>query len=105
MQGTPILQGISNDCHYEFEWPTNIMCPMHVAEFHKNTCEIYNNQTQQSIDLKTIFQNGIFEVRTFACTIQRMILAVHEYFMHCSFFFPSNSIAKLQQQTHPSGFM
>lgn len=62
-QGTPILQEISNDCHYEFDWPTNIMCPMHVAEFHNSTCQIYNSQTNQSIDLKTIFQNGFVKVR------------------------------------------
>lgn len=65
IQGTPILQGISNDCHYEFDWATNIMCPMHVAEFHTNTCEIYNNQTKQTINLKTIFENGIVKVRKF----------------------------------------
>lgn len=61
-QGTPILQSILDDCHYEFEWPTNIMCPMHVAEFRKNTCDIYNNQTNRATDLKTIFQNGLVKV-------------------------------------------
>lgn len=94
IQGTPILQGITNDCHHEFEWATNIMCPMHVAEFHKNTCEIYNNQTQQSIDLKTIFENGIVTVRknlystsiTLACTIHRLIWVANKYFMNYSFF-------------------
>lgn len=113
IQGTPILQGISTDCQYEFEWATNIMCPMHVAEFHKNTCAIYNSQAQQSIDLKSIFQNGIVTVSKFIYSIP---ITLHAYYsmigmsrmcMHISWFaqFFSNPSAKLQQPTHWRGSM
>lgn len=38
------------------------MCPMHTGEFRENTCEIYNSQTNQSTDLKSIFKDGLVQV-------------------------------------------
>lgn len=62
VQGTPILQGISNECHYEFEWPTNIMCPTQNGEWREKTCEIHNSQINHSLNLQDIFKNGLLKV-------------------------------------------
>lgn len=62
IQGTPILQSISNECHYEFEWPTNVMCPNHVGEFKEKKCELYNSQIKHSLNLQGIFKNGLLTV-------------------------------------------
>lgn len=104
-KGSPILQEISNDCHYEFEWPTNVMCPMHVAEFRKNTCEIHNNQTNQAIDLKSIFQNGLVKVSDIDIFKMTYHSTSHLTLCFLFCFFSLNATAKLQQPTHSSGFM
>ncbi|XP_031627910.1 cation-independent mannose-6-phosphate receptor isoform X2 [Contarinia nasturtii] len=61
-KGTPILQSISNECHYEFEWATNIMCPMVNGEFREETCELYNPQINHSLDLRQIFTDGMITI-------------------------------------------
>lgn len=38
------------------------MCPTHTGEFRAKSCEIYNSQTNQSIDLRTIFKDGSMKV-------------------------------------------
>lgn len=62
LQGTPILKRIQNDCHYEFEWPTNIICRNHIGQFHEEKCEIYNSQLNTTFDLRNLFKDGLVEV-------------------------------------------
>lgn len=57
-RGAPILQEIMHDCHYRFEWATNVMCPLFGAEFRPKSCEIVSNETGVSVDLKKIFASG-----------------------------------------------
>lgn len=61
-KGTPILQEILHDCHYRFEWPTNVICPTHDCIFREKTCEVYNDQMDKALDLKQIFNDGILKV-------------------------------------------
>lgn len=61
-QGTPILKRIQKDCHYEFEWPTNVICRNHIGQFHEEKCEIYNSQLNTTFDLRTLFKDGLIEV-------------------------------------------
>lgn len=65
-QGSPILQEIESDCYYRFDWPTNIICPKAIGLFRPTTCEIYNNQTCATVDLKTITKNTNIIVSTYA---------------------------------------
>lgn len=51
MQGKPILQNIS-DCHYEFQWTTNVICPSHMCTFNEETCEIINDDINFNYELK-----------------------------------------------------
>uniref|UniRef100_A0A8D8IFW6 Cation-independent mannose-6-phosphate receptor n=1 Tax=Culex pipiens TaxID=7175 RepID=A0A8D8IFW6_CULPI len=60
--GNPILQEILHDCHYRFEWPTNVICPGVVAEFRSKTCEIFNAETGATIALLKIFPSGELQV-------------------------------------------
>lgn len=51
MQGKPILQTIT-DCHYEFQWTTNVICPSHMCTFNEETCEIINDDINFNYELK-----------------------------------------------------
>uniref|UniRef100_A0A0P6IVT0 Putative cation-independent mannose-6-phosphate receptor n=1 Tax=Aedes aegypti TaxID=7159 RepID=A0A0P6IVT0_AEDAE len=57
-RGVPILQEVMHDCHYRFEWATNVMCPQYEGEFHAKTCSIVSNDTDVRVDLKNIFPSG-----------------------------------------------
>ncbi|XP_058444007.1 cation-independent mannose-6-phosphate receptor [Malaya genurostris] len=57
-RGNPILQEILHDCHYRFEWPTNVVCPSTKADFTSSDCVIFNGQTKTKVDLRDIFANG-----------------------------------------------
>ncbi|XP_053970167.1 cation-independent mannose-6-phosphate receptor [Anastrepha ludens] len=50
--GTPILQAII-DCHYQFQWATNVICPSHMCNFNEETCEIINDDISIRYNLKT----------------------------------------------------
>ncbi|XP_069961965.1 cation-independent mannose-6-phosphate receptor [Bactrocera oleae] len=49
--GKPILQTIT-DCHYEFQWTTNVICPSHMCTFNEETCEIINDDINFNYELK-----------------------------------------------------
>uniref|UniRef100_A0A1A9VU19 Uncharacterized protein n=1 Tax=Glossina austeni TaxID=7395 RepID=A0A1A9VU19_GLOAU len=49
--GLPTLRQIT-DCHYQFSWPTNVICPPHMCIFNENTCEITNEEINVSYNLK-----------------------------------------------------
>ena len=76
-EGRPILQEIEHDCHYRFEWATNLICPSHKCEFKKETCEIVNKQLNISANLKNIVGDGVKKVKkinksSFFCLHQLM---------------------------------
>ncbi|XP_055588262.1 cation-independent mannose-6-phosphate receptor isoform X2 [Uranotaenia lowii] len=56
--GHPVLQEIMHDCHYRFEWATNVMCPDVAASFDGSQCTIKNTETSETVDLKKLFNNG-----------------------------------------------
>lgn len=60
--GNPILQEVLHDCHFRFEWPTNVICPGVVAEFRPKTCEVFNAETSTLIALRKIFPGGELQV-------------------------------------------
>lgn len=62
LKGTPILQEILDHCHYRFQWPTNVICPMHVSAFREKDCGIYNDQLNKTTDVRTIFKDGLINV-------------------------------------------
>lgn len=62
IQGIPILQDILDNCHYAFEWATNVICPTFISDFREKPCEIYNNQTNATTNLQTIFKDGLISV-------------------------------------------
>ncbi|XP_017465603.1 PREDICTED: cation-independent mannose-6-phosphate receptor [Rhagoletis zephyria] len=49
--GTPRLQTIT-DCHYQFQWATNVICPSHMCNFNEETCEIINDDISERYNLK-----------------------------------------------------
>lgn len=61
-QGGPILQSIVEDCHYVFEWPTNVICPKHESQFREKSCAIYNDKMNATLDLRKVFKDGIINV-------------------------------------------
>ncbi|XP_023158991.1 cation-independent mannose-6-phosphate receptor-like isoform X1 [Ceratitis capitata] len=50
--GKPILQLIT-DCHYQFEWATNVICPSHMCTFNEEKCEIINDDINYNYEVKT----------------------------------------------------
>lgn len=62
MKGAPILQEIEHDCFYKFEWPTNVMCPSHDDKFDEETCDIFNEQLNATMNLRKLFPNGLLTV-------------------------------------------
>ena len=62
-QGVPILQEVLHNCHYFFNWPTNVICPKYATELNENTCDILNEQLNATVNLKTITKDGILTVR------------------------------------------
>ena len=40
------------DCHYEFNWATNVICPPHMCDFDDKSCEIKNTELGVSYNLK-----------------------------------------------------
>ncbi|KAI8130894.1 Cation-independent mannose-6-phosphate receptor [Lucilia cuprina] len=50
-RGTPKLRKYA-DCHYEFTWATNVICPPHMCDFEEKTCEIKNSELGVSYNLK-----------------------------------------------------
>lgn len=79
-QGTPILQRISNECNYEFEWPTNVMCPVHTGQFDGKKCELHNSQINHSINLQSIFKGGLVTVRSTDSWMLAQIMIVRSVF-------------------------
>lgn len=73
-QGTPILKRIQNDCHYEFEWPTNVICKKHSGQFREEKCELYNNQTDTAFDLRKLFKDGLIQV----CFVSHLKLLIQK---------------------------
>lgn len=50
-QGVPKLRNIA-DCQYQFTWATNVICPPHMCNFDKDTCEIVNDELNVRYNLK-----------------------------------------------------
>lgn len=50
-RGTPKLRKIA-DCHYQFTWATNVICPPHMCDFDEKTCDIKNTEIGVSYNLK-----------------------------------------------------
>lgn len=61
-RGTPILQKILHDCHYAFDWATNVICPVHNCEVRKDKCEVFNKEMNLVLDLKKVVPDGILKV-------------------------------------------
>lgn len=59
--GNPILQSI-DDCQYFFDFPTNILCNEQNVEVKTNSCQLVNDKTSVSIDLKLFGSNGVYKV-------------------------------------------
>lgn len=57
-QGVPVLQEIEHDCNYKFEWATNILCPTHEIDFSIEKCEIFNKNTNVTLELRQITVDG-----------------------------------------------
>ncbi|KAJ6638492.1 Cation-independent mannose-6-phosphate receptor, partial [Pseudolycoriella hygida] len=62
-RGKPILQEVLQDCHYVFDWATNIMCPTHLLKFDAENCDIFNDQLNATLNLKQITDKGIVSVK------------------------------------------
>ncbi|TMW50254.1 hypothetical protein DOY81_004668 [Sarcophaga bullata] len=50
-RGKPKLFKIA-DCHYEFNWATNVICPPHMCDFDEKSCEIKNTELGVRYNLK-----------------------------------------------------
>ncbi|XP_075149017.1 lysosomal enzyme receptor protein [Haematobia irritans] len=50
-KGVPKLRAIT-DCHYQFTWATNVICPPHMCNFNEDTCEIMNDELNVRYNLK-----------------------------------------------------
>ncbi|XP_058811220.1 cation-independent mannose-6-phosphate receptor [Topomyia yanbarensis] len=57
-RGNPILQEVQHECHFRFEWPTNAICPSARVEFSSSDCAIFNDQTDERVNLRDILPNG-----------------------------------------------
>lgn len=64
-KGEPVLQEIVDDCHYAFKWATNVICPQRDIQFKANSCEIYNDEMNATLDLRSVFKDGIVNVSDF----------------------------------------
>uniref|UniRef100_A0A1I8NZK8 MRH domain-containing protein n=2 Tax=Stomoxys calcitrans TaxID=35570 RepID=A0A1I8NZK8_STOCA len=57
-RGVPKLRAVA-DCHYQFTWATNVICPPHMCSFNEDTCEIMNDELNVRYNLKKAsFANG-----------------------------------------------
>ncbi|CAO1430533.1 unnamed protein product [Diamesa serratosioi] len=59
--GSPILQSI-DDCLYSFDFPTNVICNDQKINVKPDTCLLFNEKLNTSIDLRQIGDQGSFEV-------------------------------------------
>lgn len=62
-RGKPILQEIQHDCHYVYEWGTNVMCPSHLLKLTADKCDVFNDQLNATLNLKQITDNGTVTVK------------------------------------------
>lgn len=60
-QGSPILQSI-DDCLYSFDFPTNVICKDQKINVKPNSCTLFNEKLNTSVDLQQIGNQGVFEV-------------------------------------------
>lgn len=56
--GRPELRAVHEDCHYAFEWPTNVVCAEHSVDYRAGVCELFSNRTQRSFDLRRLGDDG-----------------------------------------------
>lgn len=64
-RGNPILKNIEDDCHYQFEWQTNVLCPGGLIEYDKQSCSLKSNETNGQFLLSTIEASGNVTVITY----------------------------------------
>ncbi|XP_055710305.1 cation-independent mannose-6-phosphate receptor isoform X2 [Phlebotomus papatasi] len=57
-RGNPVLKAIVHDCFYEFEWATNVICPIYNCEFSKKHCSIHNDETDKEFDLMDLVKSN-----------------------------------------------
>lgn len=58
-RGRPLLTAVHEDCHYGFEWATNVICEEHAVEYRGGVeCELYSNRTEQHFDLRRLGDEG-----------------------------------------------
>ncbi|KAG4079051.1 hypothetical protein HA402_001706 [Bradysia odoriphaga] len=62
-RGKPILQENMHDCHYVYEWGTNVMCPSHLLKLTTDKCDVFNDQLNATLNLKQITDNGTVTVK------------------------------------------
>jgi insulin-like growth factor 2 receptor len=53
--GSPVLQEVMHDCHYRFDWATNIICPAFRSQKNDRDCVIHNEQIGRHLSLKDVF--------------------------------------------------
>jgi hypothetical protein len=70
-QGNPVLQEVKHECHYEFDWATNIICPSFRSKVNNQDCVIHNEEINRSLNLKDIFAGEKISVKddvgSFSC--------------------------------------
>jgi insulin-like growth factor 2 receptor len=59
--GNPVLQGIE-DCEYEFDFPTNILCNEQSVDIENKSCNLVNDKIKVSVDLKLFGSDGVYKV-------------------------------------------
>jgi insulin-like growth factor 2 receptor len=61
--GHPVLQEIEHDCHYRFDWATNIICPAFRSQKNDRDCVIHNEQIHRHLSLKDVFSGTTISLK------------------------------------------
>lgn len=68
--GVPELVEIIDSCQYRFVWDTNVFCASHECLYNEKNCEIFNEQTNATFNLKSIGKTGVVEVSNKSLVLQ-----------------------------------
>lgn len=71
-RGRPVLQSIEDECHFLFDWETNVVCPARSIPFDTKTCSLTNaNVTGGTFNVSEIGTGGSVKVREISYEIMK----------------------------------
>lgn len=76
MQGNPVLREVLEECHYRFDWPTNVICAEHSIEIRPSNCTLFSNDTNIEFDLKSVTDKGNIEVSRMATQCDKCVCLI-----------------------------